>query len=272
MSQASLLALAPELKIQIFKSMDSFSSVASLSSTSRTFHNLWKSDVKSICDAVLQRSIECLPEAQVLLDAKDSSQWPIDAQDLGTSQDGHGAFQRAIQRSHRLLVNADRALLAFEDFGYEMPDVSEPGRKVSPFERTSFVQAYYGAMTMVCLSCEQIPESLTASWHMLRFQRVRKVLYFLRKQFPFSLQEYRGIFPDSNWTLEGDIAIASHKMELLNHYFIAYEHLAKTTDSPGGVHLVELLRLVAEGTLRELWISNSLYDEVRDVGNGHPIE
>ena len=189
MSQASLPALAPELKIQIFKSMDSFSSVAILSSTSRTFHNLWKSDAKSICDAVLQRTIECLPEAQVLLDAENSSYQTIDAQDLGTSQEGHDAFQQAILRSQRLLVNADAALLAFEKFRYEMFEVFESDRKMSPLERTPFVQAYYGVMTVLYFSWEGTTRPLIASWDMLHLQRVSEVMCFLCKQYPESLQK-----------------------------------------------------------------------------------
>ena len=287
--QHSLPALAPELKIQIFKSMDSFSSVAILSSTSRTFHNLWKSDAKSICNAVLQRTIECLPEAQVLLDAQKSCQQALGVLALDTSQEGHGPFQQAVQRSQRLSINADTALLALEAYNHSAFTPSTLVRTISsinrtrlvdremlPVERTHFIRAYYGAMTMVLLWHKEFPESLFASWNMLHFQRVREVLDFVLKGFPKSLRQHMvivaadGYEPDGEWTIDSNLTIANAMLQRLdkdllavapNHYlskppgmpigyFIAYEDLTKTTDTSGGVQLVGLLRLLSE---KGLW-------------------
>ncbi len=259
--------------------MDSFSSVASLSSTSRTFHNLWKSDAKFICDAVLQRTIECLPEAQLLLDAQESSQYAVEFLALHTSPEGHDAFQQAILRSQRLFFNDYAASWAFDYFGYEMYEVSELRRKMSPFERKPFVQAYYGAMTIVWLLgvrtmlWDETPKPLIASWDRLHFQRAGEFLNFLLKRFPDSgvLQNNIGVLP-GNRSFDMMVENAIHEMYMMGvldqgllagapngyfskppgvpkGYFIANEYLAKTTDSPGGVHLVDSLRLLPEGAL-----------------------
>ena len=195
MSQASLSGLAPELKIQIFKSMDNFSSVVKLSSTSRTFHNIWKSNTRVVCDAVLDRSIECPLEAKKLFDAQESSQHAVVSrtvvvQDLKNGGEEHKSFDPAIVRSMQILDNAFAASWALRVFSHEASykPTYHPtsgrgllGRGLSPAEEIHFVQAYYRAMTMVLLSREGILESSIASWDMLEFQRVREVLAFLFK-------------------------------------------------------------------------------------------
>ena len=143
MSQASLPGLAPELKIQIFKSMDSFSSVTVLSSTSRTFRSIWKFNTKSVCDALVQRILDCPGEAKMLLDAQDSSQHTVDAQDFDTNQEEESKpFQEAIEHSQRAFVNARTASFAFKDFDLKASRFSGPGRELSPTERIYFIQAY----------------------------------------------------------------------------------------------------------------------------------
>ena len=279
MSQASSLpGLAPELKIQIFKSMDSFGSVAVLSSTSRAFHDIWMSDTKSICDAVLQRIIECPIEiAAALVDAQESSQLAVHVPNLDTRQKDHSAHQSVIERTQRMLVNADTTLSIFKYFDYIMSFFSmfNPQEVLSTDQR-HFFQAYHGAMTMVLCSHEGVPKSLIASWDMLKFQRVREVLFFLETS-PEVVKKHLGINPvDSSeppeegtlaWKFKFTVcrlerldrvllAVApssylSRPIGMTNYYFLAScEQLAKTTDRPGGALLAEVLPLLPEGALQ----------------------
>ena len=152
--------------------MDNFSSVVKLSSTSRTFHNIWKSNIKFVCDAVLDRIIKCPVEAKKLFDAQKSTQQAGDVQDLENSGEEHKSFEQAIIRSMRIFDNASAAswaLIEFSDEASYKPAYHPTsgrgllGRRLSPTEETHFVQAYYRAMTMVLLSREGILESSIAS-------------------------------------------------------------------------------------------------------------
>ncbi|CAF9943626.1 MAG: hypothetical protein ALECFALPRED_000804 [Alectoria fallacina] len=279
MSQASLPGLAPELKIQIFKSMDSFGSVAVLSSTSRAFHDIWMSDTKSICDAVLQRIIECPIEiAAALVDAQESSQLAVHVPNLDTRQKDHSAHQSVIERTQRMLVNADTTLSIFKHFDYDVSFFSmlNPQAVLSTDQR-HFFQAYYGGMTMVLCSHEGVPKSLIASWDMLKFQRVREILFFLTEISPEVVKQHLGINPvdSSEPPEEGTMAwkfkITVCRLERLEQVFLAvapssylsrplgmscyyflasYEQLAKTTERPGGALLAEVLPLLPEGALQ----------------------
>lgn len=173
MSQASLSALAPELKIQIFKSLDDFSSVTSLTSTCRSLHDVWKSNARRICDAVLQMIIECPIKAEVLHEAQNSKEHAHLFWSLGTDHGELGSYQQAIKRTRQLLITAhamSSACKFFEDFS---------GKVHSPTERLQFIETCYEAMTLVRLSSNGIPEHLVGRWDMQYFQRVRGVVGFL---------------------------------------------------------------------------------------------
>lgn len=277
MSQASLPGLALELKIHILKSMDCFSSVANLSSTSRTFHGIWESNTKPICDAVLHRIIECSLEAKVLLDAQDSCQQAVVVQDLDTSQEEHGPCQRAIKRTQRMLVNADKASSVFSGCDNHMVKI-KICRRLSPTERTDFIRAYYRALAMVLLSREAIPETLIASWDMLDLQRVLAVLLFMdrMRSRPRDLPRPRMEMNEEERLLfEEDLDTFSvmHRLENLIrrlapsdslavpsgmqcYNFIAHEQFMRvkigSREGPRGPQLAQSLPLLPEGILRDI--------------------
>ena len=106
-------------------------------------------------------------------------------------------------------------------------------------------------------------------------------------------------FNNGEWTLHLKITIAIYKMQLLDQdllavvpnnnlskpsgvtkgYSIADEYLAKTTDSPAGVHLVDLLflpesALLPEGTLlrtMHLEIAVQRHINVRQISDPDPV-
>ena len=246
MSQASLPGLASELKIQIFKSMDTFSSVTILSSTSRTFHDVWKLNTKSISDAVLQRIIECPVEAKMLLDAEDSN--PQCVPDRDTSDEEYNSYQSAINRTHRAFFNAHEASGYFRSFDY-VALIFTLDRRLSSTERTHFIKAYFRARILARLSHQGIPEPFVASWNMLDFQRVREVLRFLALvaiNYENTLRRIQLL--DQDFLSFAPSNYLSEPPGILGCYFIAYEHFAKTT--PKGPHLAELLPLLPEGALQ----------------------
>lgn len=68
MASPSLVPLAPKLQLALFRSMDDFADISALICTSIFFHAIWTVHVRSICSAVLPRVIDCLADAQDLLD------------------------------------------------------------------------------------------------------------------------------------------------------------------------------------------------------------
>jgi len=62
-----LSELPPEMSIKIFEGLDSFRDIAALESTSRNFHDIWRSNSSAIWKAVRPRAIPCLKDAEELL-------------------------------------------------------------------------------------------------------------------------------------------------------------------------------------------------------------
>ena len=132
---------------------------------------------------------------------------------------------------------------------------------------------------MALIPWEGSLESLIASWNMLEFQRVKEVLNYLLMLSPKQLRQGLGIsYVDGSepagewnkWNITLKFKIARCRMQSLDQelrvvspsdylskpprapmcYFIAYEHLPKTTDSPRGAHLAEILHLLPKEALR----------------------
>lgn len=97
MAIASLSALATDIVLHIFKSLDSHRTIVSLNSTSTRFYDIWRLNTLSISNAVLPRSIDCFEEAQELLKVQSSSI----IKDADQSP-----YQVSLQHNRRLLSNA----------------------------------------------------------------------------------------------------------------------------------------------------------------------
>ena len=275
MSHASLPHLPSELKIQIFGFLDNFSTVTALSCTSRTFHSIWKLNAKHICDAVLQRVIECPVEAKALIDAQQSTRQTKDYQSLNENQKDQNDYQQAVERVQQYLTNVDMASLNlkyFEDLFRQGPEI---GRMLSSTERAHFMQAYYRARVLVLFSKDGIPTSLITPWNILDFKRVYEVLdyIFMYSSGATSRQIPALVSSEESETLLGRgipaCKIALHRMDLLEDdifavlpeaddswpvrqpffYFITYDPLVSITDKLRNVPLAEILPLVPDGTL-----------------------
>lgn len=225
MSQASLPQLPSELKIQIFGFMDSFSTVTTLSCTSRTFNNIWKLNAKHICDAVLQRAIECPVEAKALIDAQQSTRRTKRNQRLKGNRKDQNDYQQAIKRVQPYLVNMNMASTTFKYFEESMLKDPEIDRKLSSTDRAHFMQAYYRSRVLVLLSTDGIPRSLITPWNMLDFKRVCEILdYMVTFYFDGSPRQNSALVSkEESETVLGRLnpvskcEVALHRMDLLIH-------------------------------------------------------
>ena len=274
MSQASLPHLPSELKIQIFGSMDSFSTVTALSCASRTFNNIWKLNAKHICDEVLERAIECPVEARALIDAQQSTRQTKDNQSLKGDQRDQNDYQQAVERVQQYLANVDMASLTlkyFEGSSFEGPETE---RRLSSTNRAPFMQAYYRSRVLILLSTDGIPRSLISPWSMLDFKRVYGILdlifvHSICRQTPalVSEEERKTIVGYPNRVSKCKIAL--YRMDRLEDdmsavlpevnpdeselqpllFFHSDDPHAKIADKLRNVPLTEILPLLPEGSL-----------------------
>lgn len=180
MSSETLTDLAPELIIQILKSSDSFADVTSLSGTCRKMFIIWKTNVDTISEVILARTVPCYAEALELIDAQETAEG-----------DEHSVFgyQSAVDRAKWMLKDADtaaRALVYFEKFfRKELPNIQlVPIPSIGPggltlAERTDFTRAFYRATTLATLRTEPLPNQLESSWSMLELEQVSAVTEWL---------------------------------------------------------------------------------------------
>lgn len=76
MSSPALSQLPSELLIQIFESLEDFSTVSALGRTSCRLHSIWQANSASICPRILTNFIECPEEANTLFDVQQSLSSP----------------------------------------------------------------------------------------------------------------------------------------------------------------------------------------------------
>lgn len=171
MPSKTLTDLAPELLVQILKSSDCFEDVTSFSSTSRQMFIIWKTNIDTICDAILPRVVPCFAQARELIDAQEKAEG-----------DEHFIFgyQFAVGRAQWMLKRADVAAKALKYFQNDFPSRNKEGflmgkNSLTSADRTDFFQAYYRAMTMAILGQDSLPSQLLSSWDMLDFEQVKDV-------------------------------------------------------------------------------------------------
>ena len=269
-SEASLPHLPPELKIQIFGFINSFSAVKALSSTSRTFNSIWKLNANHICDAILKRVIKSPVEAKALIDAQQSTRPTKNKKKLKKDQKDQNGYQQAARRLQQYLTNkvmASRALKYFEDW--------QTRRRLSSRERAHFVQAYYRAGVLALLSTDGIPESVITTWNMLDFKRVHEILdgIYMELYSPsprqgalVSEEENKSVLGRRNQVSKWEVAL--HRMNLLEADILemlpevypfghdeelrplnTYDFDVATTDKLKNVPLAEILSCLPEWSL-----------------------
>ena len=190
----SLSGLPNELIVHVFKSVDDIKSAASLSRTSRHFHDLWLYYLPTICDVVIPPMIESYHQASQLLEVMPK---PDAVVDQCSVQEKANA---AVARAGLLLSNSDMADTALKLFGRgQHAERDEDFKKtnctcngttilddghhtVVGVSRTRFLRGYYQAMTVVHLAGKGSKRmySFLASMDLMEFFRMIEVMeYFL---------------------------------------------------------------------------------------------
>lgn len=196
--------VAPELLIQIFKSLNSFADVTSLSSTCRKMSVVWKRNARVICDAILTRTIPCFTQAQDFINAQEKAEsdkqpdfshvspferarWrqeSVREKAEGDKQPGFGHWS-PVERAQRMIKWADttaKACSYFEDEAFGLWALSEcpaERKKLTLAERTDFARAYYRATTYATLGKDFISDELMSSWDMIELGQLRDVIRFV---------------------------------------------------------------------------------------------
>lgn len=136
MSLPSLSSLSPELQLAVFRSLDTFADVSALMRTSQLFHAIWKVHMRYICSALLPRAIDCLGDAQDLLDIQER-----------LTPNWQQAATHDIRRIKRLLSTQRIAYESGRRFEADYKKWSgKSGRRfslVNPVDRIRFMQCYY---------------------------------------------------------------------------------------------------------------------------------
>lgn len=169
--------MAPELLIQILKSLDSFADVTSLSSTCRKTFVIWKRNDHAICDAILAHTVPCFAQAQEFIDAQEKAE--------GDKQPDFGHWS-PVERAQRMLKWADTAAKACSYFEIEvfnywaLTECPAERKTLTLAERTDFIRAYYRATTFATLlGKDSISDDLMSSWDMVEFGQLREVITFV---------------------------------------------------------------------------------------------
>lgn len=103
-----LSTLAPELILQIYKSLDDHHSITSLNTTSRHFYQIWRANASSISDVVLQRSMDYYEDVCELVRFH-----PLRSTDCKGAMD---AYQSTLDRNKQLLCEHALIRAAHEHF------------------------------------------------------------------------------------------------------------------------------------------------------------
>jgi hypothetical protein len=135
--------LPPEIICRVFEFSENFSVVAALAQTARTFYYTWRQYATSICRAVAPRAIECLADAERLLDVQEA----VEA--INHSQSD--CEQKSVIRAKRLLANARSASAAADDWTnlcltysqFSEWDRGKNPQRIRPSERVRFKHAFY---------------------------------------------------------------------------------------------------------------------------------
>ncbi len=100
-----LSELPPEMSINIFEGLDSFRDIAALASTSRKFHDIWRSNSSAIWKAVRPCAIPCLKDAEELLKVE---RYPV-VTACGNPRQVMDDYEKA------LVLNAKKVSQAYEE-------------------------------------------------------------------------------------------------------------------------------------------------------------
>ena len=148
MPPTSFPDLAPELLIEIFKSIDCFTDASALSRTSHHMHAIFKNNVPVILDAILPSAIDCFEEASRLVQAQEKAEAIITARNSYRNEHPTTATELAIERVQRFFSNIQAGSTL--GFYLEKHEITAGGRNLIQDRRKS-MRAFYRAFTFAVL-------------------------------------------------------------------------------------------------------------------------
>jgi hypothetical protein len=185
MAPTLLPDLLPELIIHIYKFMHNFKDASNLSKTSHQMHDLFITNIISICKAILPRAIDSYAQACDLLAAQQEY--------TATNPPLVEPAQAMIHRVRWLLSEAhtaQRALQFFEDAIFRPIEAKSDYsncygcRVLHLTERSDFTRAYYRVMTLVTSAGTSYSPETPDSWDMPELIQFGAVLTFLMYSCP----------------------------------------------------------------------------------------
>ncbi len=175
-SASSLPALPTELITQIFKSTDNFATATALSSTSRKFQSIWKTDSASICYAILVRTIPCYDQAFGYVKAQ-----PLDTASLEQTDNTAPLASKVAKQFCETADIASRALQYYEVDVLKCDAFhSDMGlSRLTEVQGTYFLQAWYRIHTLAISASDRLPYEMLASLYLSEFRQMTEVLRWL---------------------------------------------------------------------------------------------
>lgn len=178
MLSTSLSDLPTELIVQIFRSVDGFSTATALGSVSHQLLSIWKYFLPSISKTLLSRAIDCFDQAKDLVEAQSR---------VAENKKPSDPTEVAIGRAKLFFANATTARFAYYSYKHwafcrRLLD----SHKITTAERTSFFKAWYRAITIATIGNDFQPllYKVLTSMDLLQFLQMIEVTSWLGRPKP----------------------------------------------------------------------------------------
>ncbi len=144
MSPTTLSSLPAEIKCQIMEACDTLGTVLALAKTGSLFQQTWRLHIKSICQHVLPRSLDCYEYGQTLVDIELL---------VNVAENTQGHETDPLRCFKRMITNSDAAADVCKVFSSTLhkggptlgpSQIRRPGKPdLSSTERARLMQTYY---------------------------------------------------------------------------------------------------------------------------------
>ncbi|KAL6716491.1 hypothetical protein ACLMJK_006058 [Lecanora helva] len=200
MAPPCLSNMPPEILINIFRYAPSVSAASALSQTSSALHDVWTANIPRICDATLERGIECYKEANELFEAQEETDPVLEAlqkrlRSISKSRRRNlpenqylarvsVVTQKAIEKTRRMLANAKMMESVLGRF--DVDELCSPTqhnikltRDLTSKERERFIKAYYRVTCITTLADHVHPARHLASLNRFEIFQMDQVMSFM---------------------------------------------------------------------------------------------
>ena len=192
LSTTTLLDLPPELIIKIFKATKSLATPLALGKARLRLHSIWKLNA----DVILPSVVECYLQAQKLARTQEKLAQEFPQTEQNTPTHPRRTFMsrakpltfasppKPLSTSQRITLNATLASHTLEAFCTIDPPAdttSVPRTALTTIERTTFLHAFYRAITFLSFNAKGIPRSYLSSLTYLAYWQIFEVLWVLHR-------------------------------------------------------------------------------------------